>query len=217
MPGTPWNDDDPADFAVIGANTAALIADLRAASHARTVPLLADALDGHARLYAGCTLPVAEYAGRLRGDVTVPDLVGYEVAVGPKQGVWSSDVGASVTTFLNQVAAAVAAADVALPIGVRPTTVDELQAVVNLTAVVHGEWVRIHPFANGNGRTARVWAAWIALRYGLPVFVTVKPRPNDAAYAQAAFASMGSPPHFVGDHSVAANVFSHMLSLAVLP
>ena len=63
-----------------------------------------------------------------------------------------------------------------------------------VTAAIHGEWVRIHPFANGNARTARVWAAWIALRYGLPVFVTVKPRPNDAAYAQAAFASMGSSP-----------------------
>lgn len=217
MPGPPWNDDDPADFAVIGANTASLLSDLQAAAGARTTPLLADVLDWHARLHAGCTLPVAEYAGHLRGDVAVPTLVDYEVAVGPKQGVWSSDVEAAVATLLNQVAAAVVKLDAVLPVGVRPATVDELQAVVNLTAVVHGEWVRIHPFANGNGRTARVWAAWLALRYGLPVFVTVKPRPNDAAYAQAAFASMGTPPHFAGDHSVAANVFSHMLSLTLLP
>ena len=217
MPGPPWNADDPADLAVIGANTAALVADLHAASPARALPVLADALGWHARLYAGCSLPVAEYAGHLRGDAAVPELVGYEVGVGPKQGVWSSDVGADVATFLDQVAAAVVRLDEVVPAGARPTTVDELQAVVSLTAVVHGEWVRIHPFANGNGRTARVWAAWIALRYGLPIFVTVKPRPNDAAYAQAAFASMGTPPHFTGDHSVAANVFSHLLSLALMP
>lgn len=202
---------------MIGANTAGLIADLRSTADARSVPTLGDVLGWHARLYAGCTLPVEEYAGHLRGDPAVQDLLGYEVCVGPKQGVRSSDVSAAVTTFLNQVEAAVATLDAALPVGVRPANVDELQAVVNLTAAIHGEWVRIHPFANGNGRTARVWAAWVALRYGLPIFVTVKPRSNDAAYAQAAFASMGSPPDFTGDHSVAANVFSHLLSLTLMP
>jgi Fic family protein len=102
-------------------------------------------------------------------------------------------------------------------VGVRPATVVELDAVIRLTGAVHGEWVRIHPFANGSGRTARLWAAWLALRYSLPLFVQVKPRPNDAAYAQASFASMGRPPHFTGDHSVPANVFTHLLSLSLVP
>lgn len=35
-----------------------------------------------------------------------------------------------------------------------------------LAAVVHGEWVRIHPYANGNGRIAGTWANWVATRYG---------------------------------------------------
>jgi Fic/DOC family len=217
VPGPTWDDDDPGDVATIAANTAALITALQASAAARAIPPLADVLGWHAALYAGCALPVAGYAGHLRGDSTVAGLVDYEVIVGPKQGVWSSDVGAAVTTFLGQVVAAVTTLDAALPVGARPTTVAELNAVVSLTAVVHGEWVRIHPFANGNGRTGRVWAAWLALRYGLPVFVAVKPRPNDAAYAQAAFASMGNPPHFVGDHSVAVNVFTHLLSLSLLP
>lgn len=49
---------------------------------------------------------------------------------------------------------------------------------------LHGLWVRIHPFANGNGRTARLWV-WAALRYGLPSFVRTKPRPDATAYAAA--------------------------------
>ena len=40
---------------------------------------------------------------------------------------------------------------------------DVLAAVAELAAWVHSEWVRIHPFANGNGRTARIWAAQFGL------------------------------------------------------
>jgi fido (protein-threonine AMPylation protein) len=94
--------------------------------------------------------------------------------------------------------------------------VAELDAIVHLTASIHGEWVRIHPFANGNGRTARVWAAWLALRYRLPLFVSVKPRPDDAAYVSASKASMGRPPDFAGDHTLTAHVFSHLLALSLL-
>ncbi|MFP5232432.1 MAG: Fic family protein [Acidobacteriota bacterium] len=43
---------------------------------------------------------------------------------------------------------------------------------------VHAEWIRIHPFANGNGRTARLWANLVAMRYGLPPSIRLRPRPN---------------------------------------
>ena len=69
-----------------------------------------------------------------------------------------------------------------------------LQLYVALAAAVHGEWIRIHPFANGNGRTARLWTHWLAARYDLPPLVRVKPRPNDRLYRDAAAASM------TGDH-----------------
>lgn len=79
-----------------------------------------------------------------------------------------------------------------------------------------GEWVRIHPFVNGNGRTARLWTVFIARRYQLPALVSLQPRPADVAYARAAKRSMGRPPDFVGDHTEASAVFAHLLALRLL-
>lgn len=68
-------------------------------------------------------------------------------------------------------------------------TPDVVRAILKFMAKVHGEWIRIHPFANGNGRTARLWANWIAMRYGIPPFVALRPRPR-GAYESASKASM---------------------------
>jgi hypothetical protein len=70
-------------------------------------------------------------------------------------------------------------------------TADQLAAVIDLCAWVHSEWIRIHPFANGNGRTARLWANYIAMRYGLPVFVRLRPRPGNPYDMVAADAMEG--------------------------
>jgi Fic family protein len=67
--------------------------------------------------------------------------------------------------------------------------------------------VRTHPFANGNGRTARLWAIWVAVRYGLPA--TVHPAQAPPAGQQAAaFASMTT----TGRHALTAAVFGEMLN-----
>ena len=220
-----WDDDNPADLPTIAANTSALLVRLLAASSARSMPAVADACRWHTAIYAGCQAPVAGYVGRFRGDPGVPELVGYEVGVGATQpdgypdrvGLWSAELPAALSSFFTGVTAALAQLDQVLAPGQRPTSVDELEAVVGLTALVHGEWLRLHPFANGNGRTGRLWAAFIALRYSVPIFVSVKPRPDDVAYERAGRASMGRPPTFAGDHSTAVAVFGHLLSLALLP
>jgi hypothetical protein len=64
--------------------------------------------------------------------------------------------------------------------------------------------VRIHPFANGNGRTARLWANFLATRYGLPPFVRLRPRPDDG-YADAGINAMK------GDWKPTAIVFRRLL------
>ncbi len=104
-----------------------------------------------------------------------------------------------------------------IPVGRRPGSVDELQMVVEMAALAHGEWIRLHPFANGNGRTARVWVAFACLRYSLPVFLVLKPRTPDLAYARAGRDSMGRPPDFAGDHTTTMAVFAHLLALSLLP
>jgi len=62
-----------------------------------------------------------------------------------------------------------------------------------------------------NGLTARLWANWAALRYGLPPFVVIKPRPAEVAYALAAYASMQH------DHRVMTGVFLELLQAHIVP
>ena len=57
-------------------------------------------------------------------------------------------------------------------------------------AQAHARWVEIHPFVNGNGRTARMWANWILVRYGLPAFVRLRPRPDLSEYEAAGRAAL---------------------------
>ena len=47
-----------------------------------------------------------------------------------------------------------------------------IDAFVDSEARLGADWIRIHPFANGNGRTARMWANAIFMRYG-PDRVTI--------------------------------------------
>ncbi len=224
MPGPSWDDDDPADVATISANCHALLDSLAAAAPDRALPALADVCEWHGRIYHGCAVAASAYVANFRGDPAHPELADYEVGVGSmladglpeKVGVWAADVETSLADFIAGVHAALGVLDTAIPPGKRPRSVDELHEVVALIAEVHGEWIRIHPFANGNGRTARVWAAFLALRYGLPVFVTLRPRPGDVAYTRAAMRSMGRPPAFEGDHTEAAAVFAHLLTLSLL-
>lgn len=190
---------------------------------ARAVLTEADLKGWHSTLYAGCAVPSPTYVGRFRGEAH-PDLVDYEVGVGPvmpdgfpdRVGVWASEVAHQVAGLLDQLRLALGALDAAVSPGARPTTVDELGEVVAVVAIAHGEVLRIHPFVNGNGRTARLLAAHISLRFGLPAFVTLKPRSFDVAYARASRKSMGRPPAFIGDHTEATAVFTHLLALQLL-
>lgn len=202
---TPWNEDPQGSEQQILANAAGVLRQIASAAGDRDEPSVATAQDWHRRIYDGVALPVPYYAGEPRdSDPAFPELQGYEVRIGHTLGTLSAQVPAALADFEVGARRAVASLDRAMPVGTRPSRGDELSGVISLCAVLHGEWVRIHPFANGNGRTARLWANWAALRYGLPPFVTVKPRPGEP-YALAAMASMS------GDHRVAAAAFHQML------
>ncbi len=208
----PWDDDAPGSLATIGTNVRALGQDLLAQARGRANPSLALAQEWHRSIYRGVPLPVPYYAGEFRNsDPRFPHLIGYNVKVGSRSAVGSSNVPAQLAAFEQAVRTVSARLDGAIAPGSPPASGPELAAVIEFAALAHGEWVRIHPFANGNGRTARCWANFVALRYGLPAFVTIKPRPADLMYAQAAHSSMA------GDHALTVRLFAGMLQLAVRP
>lgn len=79
--------------------------------------------------------------------------------------------------------------DGAIASGAIPTD-RQIEDIVETCAWAHAEWVRIHPFMNGNGRTARLLTSAIALRYRLPVFLTLRPRPDGDDYARSGAEAM---------------------------
>ncbi len=191
----PWNDDPPGSDAQIIDNLKRIGGQVVADAALRLPPTVAMAQEWHREIYRGVPIPVSYYAGEFRdSDPTYPELFGYEVAVGTAPGMPSADVPAALAGLEAGLKAVVASMDGVIAVGAQPTTATDLYAILEIAAIAHGEWVRIHPHANGNGRIARLWVNWVAVRYGLPFFLALKPRPANLNYAAAAAASMR------GDH-----------------
>ena len=203
---TPW-EDPPGSEALIATNAGRVLAAIAGTADQREAPTIAMAQQWHRDLYDGIPRPFDYYAGEVRdSDQRFPDLIGYEVRVGNALGVPSANVPDELNAYETGAQTAANTLDSVLVVAAHPSVMraQELHGVLTYCAVLHGGWVRIHSFANGNGRTARLWANWAALRYGLPPFVTVKRRPGHP-YGLAAMASMG------GDHQVTVAVFHQML------
>jgi Fic family protein len=115
------------------------------------------------------------YVGTFRGE---PGLERTGVKIGRFRGSSAARVAEELKEFEKVIQTAVAELDRNIPIG-RKLNPDQFDAVLDLSAWAHAKWVRMHPFANGNGRTARLWANFLAARYGLPPFVRLRPRPNE--------------------------------------
>lgn len=205
-----WDADPPSDFPLIARNAAAVARTIRGQAAARVAPTLTLAADWHRSIYRGVALPVPYYAGEIRdSDPSFPELIGYDVVVGGFPGVSHIDVPAALATFEAAVQTLCGRFDAQIPAGTKPPASADLAAVIRFAAFAHGEWVRIHPFANGNGRVARCWANLVALRYGLPAIAAIKPRPAALIYGQAARASM------LGNHGPTEAFFAALLNAAI--
>jgi Fic family protein len=181
---TDWD----ADGDQLRANLYQLLSVIGRDAHARVTPTVEAARMWHQVMMQGLTPPKQEYVGRFRGD---PGLERHQVRIGNHYGVPPHQVAAALTSFEATLQRAVEALDRLIEPG-QDTSADQVAAVIELCAWVHSEWTRIHPFANGNGRTARLWANCIAMRYGLPPFVRLRPRPDGGYGAAAAEAMTGS-------------------------
>lgn len=187
----------------------------RDAAIAREAPSLQMVRDWHAQTLDGLTVPndvLAHFSikaetltGGFRGEA---GLELCEVRIGTHLGTPANLVSEELARFEERFQKATAALDALIPQGDAPNTADLLNAVIELCAWVHAEWVRIHPFANCNGRTARIWSGFVAMRYGLPPFVRLRPRP-DRGYAAACDAAM------TGDWVPTAQVFRRIYLEAI--
>ena len=96
----PWNDDDPRDLAVIEQNLRSVLRQIVERAPRREPPTVAMAQSWHRRIYRDVPLPVPYYAGGVRGaDPGLPELFGYEVAVGSIPGVASLHVPRQLEAF----------------------------------------------------------------------------------------------------------------------
>ena len=178
-----WDEDSPQ----LRQNLRQVLGEIVGAAQRREYPTLASARRWQSLAMKDLTVPDPRFVGAFRGE---PGLEKVQVRVGAQYGVDAAEVAGALEHFERKLHALVAELDSILPDG-QDADADQLAAIVDLCAWVHAEWVRIHPFANGNGRTARLWANSIALRYGLPPFIRLRPRPNSGYAAADAKAMQG--------------------------
>jgi hypothetical protein len=151
----------------------------------RVLPKVAAAKRWQAQIMAGLAVDKPTYVGRFRGERGL-ERCGVHVDGANGSAPWN--VAGELKAFESILQRAVAGLDAKYP-DVESLDEDGQSAVIELAAWAHAEWTRIHPFANGNGRTARVWANLVLMRYGLPPAVTLRPRPG-SGYAAAGAAAM---------------------------
>ncbi len=177
--------DWDANNSLLIANLQGLLLRIRDAANRREALDLEMIRDWHVAAMEGLDVPPGAAAGVFRGE---PTLKGCEVRIGRILGTRSDQVASELAGFEAMLKKVVARLDELVAADSFPEE-DSLAAVIETCAWAHSEWVRIHPFANGNGRTARLLANSLAMRYGLPPFVRLRPRP-DEPYAGVAGASM---------------------------
>jgi Fic/DOC family len=192
-----WDQDSPQ----LRQNLTRILEEVARDAEHRKIPTVEMARRWQSLFMDGLKAENPRYVGAFRGE---QGLKKTKVKIGGYWGVPPANVAEELQDFQQTLQAAVARLDKLLPIGSELDT-DELAAITDLCAWTHAEWIRIHPFANGNGRTARLWANFLAMRYGLPPFVWLRPRP-DEGYASAGMKAM------LGDWKPTAIVFRRFLS-----
>lgn len=190
-----WDRDSPK----LRGNLARILREIVHLAQDRDTLDLETARRWHALMMEGLDVPDRRFVGAFRGE---PGLENVQVQVGAHNGVEAAAVASELANFEAKLHDILAQLDALLPTGEEPDA-DQLGAVIDLCAWAHSEWIRIHPFANGNGRTARLWANSVALRYCLPPFIRLRPRPN-SGYAFAGAKAME------GDWKPTARLFRRM-------
>lgn len=165
-----WDADSPE----LIRNIAQLLESIEQDALQRNPPTVEAARRWQSEIMQGLDAHAPKYVGAFRGEAGLEDV---QVHVDWIFGVAAHEVAGALSVFERRLQLVVSHLDRVIAPGTEPNS-DQANVVIDLCAWAHAEWVRIHPFANGNGRTARLWANSLALRYGLPPFLSVRPRPG---------------------------------------
>lgn len=149
------------------------------------------AREWHRVAFEGTSVP---YPGSFRGDDRWFELEHWEVQVGVNNGLSAASVHAAIGEYFHVLRYFLVGLDQLVWPDEKPRQ-RELGQIVRMAAWAHGEWIRIHPFTDGNGTIARAWARFVFARYQLPPVIELgsSSRPDD--YVRAAVRSMAERNH----------------------
>lgn len=197
-----WAEDIPPDrlwefavalFAVLGEVTAM----------SRTGLPSLGALEFWHRILFERFVPVDYYAGNVRQDDANRLCLGINVEVDSIQGADFREVIARLHRLTDSLRESISESE--LNWGFHPNN-ERAKRVALILAVTVGEFIRIHPFLNGNGRVSRlIWRRGLQ-RFGVPAQVRIAPRP-DPPYSALMKASMRGD-----DGQLALEILRHLAS-----
>jgi fido (protein-threonine AMPylation protein) len=152
-------------------------------------------------------VPVHYYAGNYRtNDVGRPCLA-VDVHVDGNPGVSHREVQLAMQGFSDAFQAA--CSQVSIFLATNPAARNRNRVLVTLLAQAVTDFIRIHPFINGNGRLSRFLAIYICRRFDLPIpFSDPRNRPDSLAYEAASAEAM------IGDYKPLYVFFLQQLSVS---
>jgi Fic family protein len=178
-----WDADSPE----LQNNLTRVLQRIRQGARRRDSPTVEDARHWQAETMQNLQVPDPKFVGAFRGEAGLENI---QVRIAGRYGVAAPEVAAALAHFEQVLQRVIRRLDEWIPRDAE-LGADQLAAVVEVCAWAHAEWVRIHPFANGKGRTARLWVNSIASRYGLPPFLHLRPRPAGSYGVASERATLG--------------------------
>ena len=127
----------------------------------------------HRRLFEGIP-PVDYYAGNFRQVHATNTCLQQDVEVGGVSGTHFPFVLQELADLFSQLRVSILRAELYWKDIDQPARAIRLSV---LLAALVGEFIRIHPFLNGNGRLSRLLWAWGLMRFGVPLQHRIHPRP----------------------------------------
>jgi hypothetical protein len=145
-----------------------------------------DTRGAHGVIFESLTPAQHDYfAGHYRGErFRCLQFYGVQVASDPRVGCPPHQVSGRMSHLASQISEGISALDAARSLPrAQITDEDRLLFVVAFACRVFELFLRLHPYANGNGHLGRVLIWAILGRYGYwPVMWPIEPRPPDPPY-----------------------------------